>query len=261
MTDMAEETNWHKHVAIGTYILVGLTAALIVLGILTFTHPPDPLHPTSFDFLSQSLTISPWLGTLTILLAIIISVLITRWRVSRRVALPIAQPSAGPNPIDTGNLFEIHLPTLDDRPGPEKDVKCPAKLRFSLRNNIAQSVHVQPLKWLMGPGNVSLQCGAAPYPGQVYKPGEQEVGYFYQLEDHLGSWKRDLWKMKGPNNREHDEQKEILVPSGWTFRVWIGMNPCVPEADLKKRLKVNQLGTLILPLLVGDQPCEWRTEF
>jgi hypothetical membrane protein len=33
---MGQETNWHKHVAIGTYILIRLTIILIAIGVLTF---------------------------------------------------------------------------------------------------------------------------------------------------------------------------------------------------------------------------------
>ena len=81
-------TNWHKHVAIGSYILIVLTIVLIVLGILTFTHPPDPAHPMSLDLLSKSLTISPWMA-LTVGLGL---VAITTFIVRRRIygSLPIA---------------------------------------------------------------------------------------------------------------------------------------------------------------------------
>jgi len=70
------------------------------------------------------------------------------------------------------------------------------------------------------------------------------------MEEYLGSWKKDKWQMNG---KDHDERKDILVQPGWTFRIWIGLNPCVPQNILRDRLKVNQLGTLILPLTLGDQ--------
>lgn len=57
---MAAEPNWHKQVAIGTWILIVLTSILIILGIITFFHPPDPAHPMSLDFLSRDISISPW---------------------------------------------------------------------------------------------------------------------------------------------------------------------------------------------------------
>jgi hypothetical protein len=58
---VAKETNWHKHVAIGTYILIALTLVLIAFAVLTFVRPPDPQHPMSLDFITRSVTLSPWI--------------------------------------------------------------------------------------------------------------------------------------------------------------------------------------------------------
>src|ERR1035438_8898737 len=76
---MAKETNWHKHVAIGTYILIVLTVFLIALGVLTFVRPPDPEHPMSLDFITRSITLSPWI----IGAAAIGLIAITRWTVRK----------------------------------------------------------------------------------------------------------------------------------------------------------------------------------
>jgi hypothetical protein len=56
------EPNWHKQVAIGAWIFIGLTAILIALAVLSYVHPADPAHPMSLDFLSHSITVSPWLA-------------------------------------------------------------------------------------------------------------------------------------------------------------------------------------------------------
>jgi uncharacterized coiled-coil protein SlyX len=77
---MAKETNWHKHVAIGTYILIGLTVVLIAFAVLTFVRPPDPEHPMSMDFMTRSVTLSPWI----IGAGVIGLVAITRWIVRKR---------------------------------------------------------------------------------------------------------------------------------------------------------------------------------
>jgi hypothetical protein len=88
---MAQEPNWHKHVAIGTYILIALTVILILLAVLTFVHPPDPAHPVSFDFLSKSIVLPPWLALLIIALVISLTTLVVRRR-----TIPASPP---PTPI------------------------------------------------------------------------------------------------------------------------------------------------------------------
>ena len=108
---------------------------------------------------------------------------------------------------------------------------------------------------------VAANAGPRRIRGQIYKPGMQEVGYFYQMENHQGSWQQNLWQMKGAGNKDHDERRDILVQPVWTFRVWIGMNPCVPDDVLNYRLTVNKLGVLILPLLINGEAAEWRAEF
>ena len=56
------EPNWHRQVAIGTWILIGLTVILIVLAGLSFVHPPDLSNPMSLDFLSHPIAVSPSLA-------------------------------------------------------------------------------------------------------------------------------------------------------------------------------------------------------
>jgi hypothetical protein len=85
------EPNWHKQVAIGTWILTGLTVILIVLAVLSFVHPPDPAHPMSLGFLSHSITVSPWLAMGLGLIVL--------WSILRAAARPnvrstIASPAA-----------------------------------------------------------------------------------------------------------------------------------------------------------------------
>jgi uncharacterized membrane protein HdeD (DUF308 family) len=67
------EPNWHKQVAIGTWILIGLTVILIALAVLSYVHPADPSHPMSLDFLSHSITVSPWLAVACLIAVIAIT--------------------------------------------------------------------------------------------------------------------------------------------------------------------------------------------
>jgi hypothetical protein len=213
------------------------------------------------DFVSKSISVPPWLFVLTLVVIILLTVMITKRFARRQAPLPTVQEPQTTDSMDTTGLFEIHVPTLDARPSSEKKIMYPAKLRFSLKNTSSKPIHVSGLRWLVSDGNISLQCGAAPYPNEIYRPGMLELCYAYQLERSLGSWQKDQWQMKGSENKDHDERGDLFVPPDWTFRIWIGMNPCVPEQVLKNRLRVNKLGTLILPLLVGDKRCEWKTDF
>lgn len=252
---MAKEPNWHKQIAIGTWILLGVT---LVLGLLQYLRPPDPAHPMEFDFLSKPLQLSPWFLFLIMLVVIIGTAAITTRR--KRTISPV-QPS--PTPVeaspDLGRLFSVHPTSLDQRAtSPQQKVNYTAKLRFSLENSSALPIRVLPPHWLTKPGNVSVQCGNPTYDGVAYTPGMVEFGHRYQLEDHPGSWQREKWRMK-PGG-EHDEHEEISVSPGQTFRIWIGLNPCVPHKDLEARRKTHRLGTVILPVVIGNQTHEWRTE-
>src|SRR5438034_465715 len=91
MGRMAKDTNWHKHVAIGTYVILGLTLILVILAVLTFVYPPDPAHPMSFDFLSKSIVLPPWLAlTFGIGIAVLAGAFM-RWRVTRAFQADTAQ--------------------------------------------------------------------------------------------------------------------------------------------------------------------------
>lgn len=83
-----------------------------------------------------------------------------------------------------------------------------------------------------------------------------EFSYRYQFEEYDGSWKRDKWKKL--SNGKDDEQIEVTVNPGQTFRVWIGLNPCVPHKVLEDRRKTYTLGMLILPVETGDKKFDWK---
>jgi len=80
---------------------------------------------------------------------------------------------------------------------------------------------------------------------------------FYQLEEHLGSWKKNQWRRV---NNKDDEHEDLNVEPGQTFRVWVGLNPCVPPNTMESLRKTNSLGTLILPVVIGSQTVEWKQE-
>jgi hypothetical protein len=85
-----------------------------------------------------------------------------------------------------------------------------------------------------------------------------ELSYRYQLEEYLGSWKANKWKL-APNGSA-DESTELSIDPGQAFRIWIGLNPCVPPGVLEDRRRTKNLGTLILPVVIENQQFDWKLE-
>jgi hypothetical protein len=211
-----------------------------------------------FDFVRLSIPVPLGLILIFILLTILVAAAIVR-SITKGSELRSRSLPPTTTPPDMPVKLEVHPTSLDPRvTSPQQDIYYTAKLRLSFENKGDQVVRVLPPRWLTTGTNVSVQCGASPYPGVPYKPGMLEFSHFYQFEEYIGSWKLDKWRRK-PNG-DHDEQKEINVDPGWTFRIWIGLNPCVPHDVLEARRKTHQLGTLILPLIVAGQKCEWVGE-
>ncbi|MGO9012896.1 MAG: hypothetical protein ACLQPN_22600 [Bryobacteraceae bacterium] len=177
---MVKERNLHKQIAVGTWILVALTSALVALGVLTFVHPPDPARPMSFDSLTKPFVILPWAFAAIILLVIGGAVTVTR-RLVKNGVVPLPD-------VDIQKVFDIHPTSLDARvTSSQQSVNYTAKLRFSLENRSDQTIRVLPPSWLTGIENISVQCGASPYPGEIYKPGMLGFGHKYQFEEYQGS--------------------------------------------------------------------------
>jgi hypothetical protein len=248
---MPGKTDWGKHGVIAAWVLGVPTLAV---AIITYIKPPDPAHPMAFDFLSKAIPIPPWLVIMAPLASIIGTAVIVRWRTKKSAPVPLPTIASS-----TSVKLDMHPTSLDPRvTSPQQNVNYTAKLRLSFENKGNQVVRVLPPRWLTAGINVSVQCGASPYDGVPYNAGMLDFGHRYQLEEYAGSWKLDKWK-RLPNG-DHDEVKEINVDPGWTFRIWIGLNPCVPQNFLEARRKTHQLGTLILPLIIGGQNCEWVGE-
>lgn len=250
---MADETNWHKHVAIGTYILIGLTAILILLAILTFVYPPDPQHPISFDWWSKA-NLPGWL-TLSLVLAAFVVGSVAGHRTWRRKMLR-QQASSVPFVRITPVSLVSHPTSLDQRVIlPSAGIGYTAKLRLSLENAGAERISVLAPRWITSLGNVSVQCGASPYPGIPYEEGMMNFSYRYQLEEYKGSWKADKWRRD--SNGKDEELTEAIVEPNQTFRIWIGLNPCVPHKNLEDLRKTHNLGTLVLPIVTGNITYDW----
>ncbi len=158
------ERNWHKHVAIGTYVLVLLTGILIALGILTFLHPPDPQHPMSINL--TSLSIPAWLGAAVILVSILGTTALIRWndRRSVRGQTVSAIGQRAQEIRDLGGVFELHGRPLERRvDDPNEGIKYTAKVRLFLENKSNTPITVKPPLWLTSTETISVQCGPRPF--------------------------------------------------------------------------------------------------
>jgi hypothetical protein len=100
-----------------------------------------------------------------------------------------------------------------------------AKLSFVFRNTGAQPVHVRTPRWS----------------GVGHQP---PFGFGYQKE-----------KTKGEADWDVDAKYALPVDvePGWSFKLWIGLDPAIAQAALENRRDRLRLGTLTIPTKVGDR--------
>lgn len=153
--------------------------------------------------------------------------------------------------------LQVRVTMLDTR-GTKPETTYIAKLRVVLTNASEHAIHLEAPFWTTGGGNVSVQTGAALYEGIAYKPGYVGLGYRYQLEKEIDGWKRDDWRRMADG--KHEEHQELDVQPGWTFRIWIGLDPMVPHTELEKRRKGCRLGTVTIPMMIGKTLHQWSAE-
>jgi hypothetical protein len=277
---MAAQPDWSKRSVIATWVIGVVTVVLWTVGYL---FPSDPAHQPRLDFLSHTILIpvplwiavSPVIALLAVMSYTIRHLRGLATRYAQDVALAKAEVTQLQNELATSKagvtmvvssaptlpekVFHANPTSLDPRVNKrEAKIGYTAKLRLSLTSDSGQMITVRPLQWLTKEGNISVQCGVSPFPGIPFEPGNAPFMYRYQLEESLGSWKFDKWK-RTPSG-QHDEQNELNVLPGWTFRVWIGLNPCVPHNTLENLRKNRQLGTVIFPIVIGGNEFEWKLE-
>jgi len=107
-----------------------------------------------------------------------------------------------------------------------------AKLSLIFRNESLATIYVQAPIWSGGVG--------------VQSP----FGYGYALEITKGEANWD-------ENAKYNLPKNI--DPGWSFKLWIGLDPAIPDSDLRKRFDRAQLGSLTVPIKVADK--DFRKEF
>jgi hypothetical protein len=132
--------------------------------------------------------------------------------------------------------------------------KYPAKLRISITNEGEKTIHVLPPLWTTGVGNVSVQSGRAIYDDVPYTPELLGFGHQYQLEKYVGGWKDGAWRLLPAGAQ--DEHRELEVPPGWTFRIWVGLDPTVPHTALQSLGRARHLGKLTIPVVIENRKYE-----
>jgi hypothetical protein len=110
-----------------------------------------------------------------------------------------------------------------------------AKLRVCLENATAQTAVLREVKW------------EAHAPADV--PFQPPFWYRLQIETSKGGWRSDQWR---------PEATEITVNSGLAFRASVGLDPAHSDDDLRRRLVLEQLGTMVIRAEVGGSKKTWR---
>jgi hypothetical protein len=107
---------------------------------------------------------------------------------------------------------------------PDSDPKIvyKAKVIATFFNRGDQSIHFLPPSWIIGVGDVSIQSPFA---------------YRYRAE------------IKG----HQEEFEDLHVEPQGKFSIWVGLDRAVAHEELEKRRGTNRLGTLRLPVRLGNQ--------
>jgi hypothetical protein len=90
MKSMKRPPDWGQQAVIAAWVLGIPTLGIAVL---SYAKPPDPAHPMSFDFLSKSLSMPPWLVVASALIIAFGSIGGTRWYLIRSLARNPLTPS------------------------------------------------------------------------------------------------------------------------------------------------------------------------
>jgi hypothetical protein len=252
---MPEKPDWGKQGVLAAWVLGVPTIALAVLA---YVKPPDPAHPMSLDFLSRNVAFPPWFILIVFLLTVICTAAVVRG-ISKKSTLStqLQNPITPEAPTLVAVNFKHQVAKLDQR-ATSVDVHYTAKIRVVVENTGDKPAQILPPFWTTGKDNVSVQVGAAFYPGVEYKPGMLDFGHRYQLEEYKGGWKSGKWR-KLPNGID-DERLELFVEPGWAFRIWIGLSPTVPHAVLERKLMTKSLGKLTLPVDIAGVRSEWSVD-
>lgn len=172
--------------------------------------------------------------TITYTPSLVLAVALVISATMRLIAPLLSRAKSDTQGLPVNAKIVLKTTTLDQR-STDPTINYKAKLRAVFTNESEQAIHVRPLSWITGPDDVPVQ-----YP----------LGFRYQVEEHLGSWK------SGRFNKQ--ELKDVAVNPGWSFIVYVGLDQSVSHSELDKRRNTRRLGTLIIPFEAGGQVYRWE---
>jgi hypothetical protein len=252
---MTKEPNWHKQIAIGTWIIAGLTIIVAILAVWSVLRPPDPTHPVSFDFISKCIVVPRWVAVAAVLVTAVITAIL-----ARIIFLRVIQP----RPVRKSVVTD---PGSDDR-------KIFEEIKFGCRP-------VSPLEtgWAVAydadPGTVEFGTDASIH-GSLHmevKPPDRQYAIDYNLPEHAsvcnfvqftakyinravvyldlgvhsedGRDAKEVWIQILQGDRPHEHDKEPLTDPYWLHEIKYWTMP--------ERLRDNWTKfTIHLPKLVGE---------
>ena len=95
-----------------------------------------------------------------------------------------------------------------------------AKLTVIFSNESKQTIHVFRPPWIRTFDEIGVQS---------------PLRYAYRLESELGRSRLDSWK---------EEVSDLLVEPGWSFVIWIGLDPSMTPEALEKRRRGAMISIL-----------------
>jgi hypothetical protein len=145
-----------------------------------------------------------------------------------KVTSPFAS-SAAKNVFSTADL-PIQASSTDR--ATSSGIVYKAKLTVIFSNESQQTIHVFRPRWITAFDEIGVQS---------------PLRYAYRLESERGRWRLDSWK---------EEVSDLLVEPGWSFAMWIGLDPSMTSEALEKRRRGARLGTLLVSVGVGGANSE-----
>lgn len=131
-----------------------------------------------------------------------------------------------------------------DRRSTDPKITYHAKLRLIFANKGAAELELLAPSWTMEAEDV---------------PAAFPFGYRYQLETTLGAWHLSKWRGVWDYSLwSKQELKSIRVGPGWSVTVYIALLEAVPHEELVERSKAKRLGTLTIPMKIGNQDSKWE---
>lgn len=85
-----------------------IACASFALGLLAYLRPPDPSHPTSFDFLSRAISLPLWLAGIAVLGVAALTAALVRYRVSKSLAPATGETSSDSTSVIAAQKTEIN---------------------------------------------------------------------------------------------------------------------------------------------------------